>query len=160
MHRFILFIVKNKEFQKNYAQLIVFLQKKKKTDSSHHSCDEGKWIQNSKKHQIYQKYPMQLNLFFCFLQTCVITPQRLALTFFHFLRDFVQGSVIEAGCVLTFCQSFTNLDRVSRQVKISVIGLQVSYGTVSSSHTEALNKQLCRKEKSKAKEAVNNTDRR
>lgn len=51
---------------------------------------------------------------------------------------------------LTFLQSFSNLDWVRRQVKVSVVGLQVAYGTVSPSHTEALDEQLCGEKESKA----------
>lgn len=51
--------------------------------------------------------------------------------------------------LLTFLQSFPDLDWISRQVKVCVVGLQVTYRTVSSSHAEALNEQLCRDNKGK-----------
>lgn len=47
----------------------------------------------------------------------------------------------------TFLQSLPNLDGISRQVEVCVVGLQVADGTVSSRHTEALDEQLCRAER-------------
>lgn len=47
---------------------------------------------------------------------------------------------------LTFLQCLSNLDGVSRQVKVGVVGLQVANGAVSPCHAEALYEQLCREE--------------
>lgn len=48
---------------------------------------------------------------------------------------------------LTFFQGLSDLGWVSRQVKVGAVGLQVSNGTVPTSHAEALDEQLCKQEK-------------
>lgn len=47
---------------------------------------------------------------------------------------------------LALLQCLMDLDWVSRQVEVSVVGLQVTYRTVSSCHAEALDEQLCNRE--------------
>lgn len=49
---------------------------------------------------------------------------------------------VTALSALTIFQRLPDLHRVSRQVEVGVVGLQVPYGAVPTRHTETLDEQL------------------
>lgn len=95
----------------------------------------------------------------CWKVSCVsvyVTKHAAGTQTFASLSWCYSFTVICRFCLLalTFLQCFSNLDGVSRQVKVGVVGLQVANGAVSPCHAEALDEQLCREEGEKVQWAA------